>query len=83
MLMDAKKFIMKKILFALPLAFLASCNDSSDYNTTTTDSISKKDTIIDNPFDSGKTVSKSGQGFKDTTSYERQSTTTPADTSHK
>ena len=73
---------MKKILFALPFTLLAACNNSSDYNTTTTDSMSKSDTIINNPFDSGKTVSKSGgPGFKDTTSYERQSTTTPADTS--
>ena len=73
---------MKKIFFAFPFVLLAACNDSSDYNTTTTDSMSKKDTIIDNPFDSGKTVSKSGNsGFKDTTSYERQSTTTPADSS--
>ena len=75
---------MKKILIAFPFAILAACNNSSDYNTTTTDSISKKDTIIDNPFDTGKTVSKSGDpGFKDTTSYERQSTTTPTDSSRK
>ena len=75
---------MKKILIALPFVLLAACNNSSDYNTTSTDSMSKKDTIIDNPFDSGKTVSKSGNpGFKDTTSYERQSTITPADSSHK
>jgi hypothetical protein len=70
---------MKKIFFALPFVLLAACNNSSDYDTTSTD---KKDTIINTPFDSGKTVSKSGNpGFKDTTSYERQSTTTPQDTS--
>ena len=73
---------MKKILFALPFILVMACNNSSDYNTTTTDSMSNNDTIIDNPFDSGKTVSKSGNSeFKDTTSYERQSTTTPADSS--
>jgi hypothetical protein len=70
---------MKKIFFALPFVLLAACNNSSDYDTTSTD---KKDTIINTPFDSGKTVSKSGNpGFKDTTSYERQATTTPTDTS--
>ena len=73
---------MKKIIIVLPFVLLAACDNTSDYNTTTTDSISKKDTIVNTPFDSGKTVSKSGNpDFKDTTSYERQSTTTPADSS--
>lgn len=73
---------MKKIFIVLTVALFFSCDNSSDSNTTTTDSMSTNDTIINTPFDSGKSVSKSGNpDFKDTTSYERQSTTTPADSS--
>ena len=73
---------MKKIFLVLPFALLIACNDSSDYNTTTTDSMSHKDTIINTPFDSGKTVSKSGNpDFKDTTSHERESAIIKTDSS--